>query len=172
MPVPGPRDQFRDHTVRNPDHENMRFFEYTPYHGIVDVGQSPGTMERTLRGCVLAFGQVRHLWKQAINYSAAQSPVDWTDNLPQPGQPQFVSPRGFQLTRALRYLTRSLYIQGGTDNTRYSELHTQIISKTYHKPITTGAGQKRTAPTVRNRLTSFGSRVTPLNQRVQGAEEN
>jgi len=171
MPVPGPRDQFRDHTVRNPDHENMRFFEYTPYHGIVDVGQSPGTMERTLRGCVQAFGQIRLLWRQSINYSAAQSPQSWTDNLPQPGDPEFASPRGFQITRALRYLTRSVYIQAGTDNTRLSELHTQIVSRVAYKPITVGAGQKRSVPTVRNRLTSFGARVPPLNQRVQGADQ-
>lgn len=172
MPVPGPRDQFRDHTVRNPDHENMRFFEYVPYHGIVDQGQTPGTMERTLRGCIQAYGQIRKLWRQDVNYTDAQAPYSWTDNSPTPERPGITQARGFQITRALRYMTRSVYVWGGSDNTRFTELHTPIINFNYHKPITTGAGQKRSAPTVRNRLTSFGSRVPPANIRVQGAEED
>jgi hypothetical protein len=144
----------------------MHFFEYTPYHGIADDGRSPGTMERTLRGCVLAVGQIRQLWRQTINYNGAQDDYSWTRNGIQPR-----NAGGFQITRALRYMTRSIYAWGGTDNTRLSELHTPIYPSVKYKPVTVGAGQKRTAPTVRNRLTSFGSRVPPINRRVQAAEE-
>lgn len=172
MPVPGTRDQFRDHTVRNPDSEDMRFFEPTPYHGYAWDGRSPGLMERTLRGCVLAAGQVRQLWMQTVNYSAGQSPYSWTDNTPQPGRPAFTPARGFQVTRALRYLARSVYVQAGTDNTRLSEQHTVVRPSVRSKQVTVGGGQKRSAPTVRNRLSSFGQRVPPLNPRVSAAQDD
>jgi hypothetical protein len=171
MPVPGTRDQFRDGTVRNPDGERMLRFEYTPYHGIADEGRSPGLMERTLRGCVLAAGQIRQLWRQSVNFSDAQAPYSWTDNSPQPDRPATLQSRGFEITRALRYMTRSTYAWAGTDNTRLSELHTVIVPQVRYKQVTTGGGQRRYPPTVRNRLSSFGSRVPPINRRVQAAEE-
>lgn len=170
MPVPGPRDQYADHTVRNPTREGMRRFKLIPYHGIPWGGRSPGLMELTLRGCVLAAGQIRQMWRQSVNYTAAQAPYSWTDDAPQPGRPEFVPVRGFQITRALRYMTRSVYMAAGTDNTRVSELHTVIPNRVRSKQVTTGAGQRRNPPTVRNRLTSFGQRVPPLNPRVQAAQ--
>jgi hypothetical protein len=169
MPVPGVRDQFRDYTVRNPDGETMHFFERVPYHGIADTGRSPGTMERSLRGCVLAAGQIRALWRQSVDYIAGSPAYSWTANAPQPGRSVY-APGGFAITRALRYMTRSVYAWGGTDSTRLSEQHTIIAPQVRSKYPTIGAGQKRYAPTVRNRLTSFGSRVPPANKRVQAAE--
>jgi hypothetical protein len=172
VPVPGPRTQNRDLTARNPDGEHMRFFERTPYHGIPWLGRSAATMERTLRGCVLAAGQIRKLWRQSVTYYAGQAPYSWTDNRPRPDAPSYNAPHGFGITRALRYRTLSVYAWGGADNSRFSELHTVVLPRARSKPVTVPAGAKRTAPTVRNRLTSFGSRVTPVNSKVDAAESS
>lgn len=77
-----------------------------------------------------------------------------------------VRPGAFHVTRALRYMTRSLYMGGGIDNSRYAALHTQIEQRTNQKPVTLNAGNVRNRPTTRNRLTSFGSRVPSLNSRI------
>jgi hypothetical protein len=150
----------------------MLFFQATPYHGVGWDGRSPGVMERTLRGCVLAAGQIRKLWRQSVTYYAGQAPYSWTDNRPAPGRPSYRAEHGFGITRALRYRTLSVYAWGGADNSRLSELHTVVLPRVRSKPVTTPAGAKRTAPTVRNRLTSFGSRVTPINETVQAAESS
>ena len=128
-------------------------------------GRTPGTMpgpNGDRRGMVQALGQVRHLWRQAIDYTPAQPPYSWTANAPGPGRPMPGGARGFQLTRALRYLTRSLYMGAGIDNTRYAELHSAIQPGVRSKPVTINAGQQQNKPVLRNRLTSFGSRVPPL----------
>jgi hypothetical protein len=78
--------------------------------------------------------------------------------------------RGLDITRALRYMTRSVYARSGEDNTRFPGLHTRILMRSRSKPVTIGAGQVRTRPTVRNRMTSFGSRVPTINQAVPAAE--
>jgi hypothetical protein len=67
-------------------------------------------------------------------------------------------------------MTRSVYIGGGLDHSRYDELHTIVNKQNYYKTVTVNAGQRRNSPTVRNRLTSFGSRVPTLNQAVSAAE--
>lgn len=118
----------------------------------------------TLRGCVLGAGQIRRLWRQSVNFIPAQAPYSWTEN-DNPGTPL----EGFQITRALRYMTRSVYVAGGTDNTRYDGIHTTVRKENYYKTVTAGRGQTRSRPTVRNRLTSFGSRVPTLNHQVDAA---
>lgn len=133
---------------------------------VVKQGETPGLMEVTLRGCVLGAGQIRKMWRQSVNLIAAQPPYSWSAN----GYTGVEGARGFQVTRALRYMTRSVYMGSGFDNTRFSGLHTEITPKARMKPVTIGKGQSRGRPTVRNRLTSFGSRVPTLNQPVQGAE--
>lgn len=157
MPVPGqPRNPFG----QSPDRimlESPRF--------PVQRGASPGTLAGPggdRRGMILALGQVRHLWRQAINYVAAQDPYSWTSATPAPGRPAFTRATGFRLTRALRYLTRSVYMGAGIDNSRFSELHSQVQPAVRSKPVTAGAGQTQGKPVLRNRLTSFGSRVPPL----------
>lgn len=168
MPVPGPRTQFGpDPGYTNPDHQLPDFFNRWGRPGpITKMGETPGLMYVSLRGNVLAPGQIRQLWQQAINYIAAPAPYSWTNNGPVEGQTQPVS-----ITRALRYMTRSLYMGSGIDNTHFPGLHTQILPQVRSKPVTVGAGQSRGRPTVRNRITSFGSRVPTLNSPVTGAED-
>jgi hypothetical protein len=126
-------------------------------------------METTLRGGILAAGQVRRLWRQAVQYIPASPPFSWTANRPGRGGPLPGASEGYEITRGLRYLTRSLYMPGGADNTRLSELHTRVTPRVRSLPVTTAAGSVRSRPTVRNRLTSFGSRVEPINEDVEGA---
>jgi hypothetical protein len=123
-------------------------------------------MQVTLRGCVLGFGQVRKMWRQTVNYIPAQAPYSWSEN----GNVGQGPVRAVGVTRALRYMTRSFYMGSGIDNTRFAGLHTEIYPKTRQKPATLGAGQVRTRPTVRNRTTSFGSRVSTINQTSKSAE--
>lgn len=164
MPIPGPRTQTGPaEGYRNPGGEQPT--RWNPWLWPVTVpwpGRSPGTMVITLRGCVLGAGQIRRFWRQSVNLIPAQAPYSWTKNAPAPGRP-VQSPDGVDITRALRYMTRSLYMPAGDDNTRFAGLHTVVPKRNRSKPVTVGFGQKRNAPTVRNRLTSFGSRVQPLN---------
>lgn len=155
---------------RNPHDEHPDRYNLWKRPGpIVEPGRSPATMVVSLRGNILGAGTIRRLWRQTADYIAPQSPFSWTANAPGPGRPAFTG-GGFQISRALRYMARSVYIAAGSDSTRYSALHTQITQRVNSKPVTLGAGNVRGMPTVRNRLTSFGSRVTPLNSRVSAAQ--
>ena len=168
MPVPGPRTQAGpDPGYRNPEDREPNFFNLWLRPGpVLWPGRTPGLMAITLRGCILAAGQIRRLWRQSIDYIPAQGAYSWTDNSTTTAQ----NPRGFQVTRALRYMTRSLYEGQGIDHTRFDAMHTVIIKQNRYKTVTVNTGQRRNPPTVRNRLTSFGSRVPTLNQQVAAAE--
>jgi hypothetical protein len=124
----------------------------------------------TLRGNKLGFGQIRRLWRQSIDYIPGQASYSWTESAPGAGGPVVQPTGGYFITRALRYMTRSVYIGGGLDHSRFDELHTVVTKQNVYKTVTVNAGQKRNAPTVRNRLTSFGSRVPTLNKAVDAAE--
>lgn len=166
MPIPGPRTQFGpDPGYRNPDGELPNRINHWKRPGPVWwPGRSPGTMVVTLRGCVQAAGQIRQFWRQSINLFSAQGGYSWTRN------GNDVNPRpGVGITRALRYMTRSVYIGAG-DHSRYDMLHTVVTKQNVYKTVTVNSGQQRNNPTVRNRMTSFGSRAPTLNQAVQGAE--
>jgi hypothetical protein len=126
-------------------------------------------MAITLRGCRLGAGQIRRLWRQSVNLVPAQAPFSWSENAPGDGGP-VVSPGGYGITRALRYMTHSVYMGSGEDNTRYAALHTVVRKQNMYKTVTINTGQVRNRPTVRNRMTSFGSRVPTLNRAVQAAE--
>lgn len=170
MPVPGPRTQFGPLPgYTNPDGEvPTRFNLWHRPPPVAKQGETPGLMDVTLRGCILGAGQIRKMWRQSVNLIAAQPPYSWSGN----GYVDMGNgARGFQVTRALRYMTRSVYMGSGFDNTRFPGLHTEITPQARMKPVTMGAGQSRGRPTVRNRITSFGSRVPTLNQPVQGAEK-
>lgn len=172
MPVPGPRTQHGpDEGYRNPDGELPLRFRLPEPRFVFDSGRSPGTMEENRRGNVLAAGQIRTLWQQTAQFFAAQAPFSWTANRPGWGGGANEQDGGFGITRALRYMARSVYLPGGTDDTRLSELHTLIPPRVRSKAVTIAAGSVRSRPTVRNRLTSFGSRVDPINEQVAGAEE-
>lgn len=154
MPVAGqPRNPFG----QTPDRIELEL----PRHPVTP-GRSPATMRRTLRGMVQAAGQVRHDWRQAVAYMAGPPDYSWTVSAP---LSTVSAARGFQITRALRYLTRSLYMGAGIDNTRHAGLHSALPPQVRHKIVTVNAGQQRGKPVTRNRLTSFGSRVTPLERR-------
>jgi hypothetical protein len=171
MPVPGPRTQFGpDDGYRNPENAAPTLFNQWNRPGpIWWPGRSPGTMVLTLRGCKLGYGQIRRLWRQSIDYFTPQN-FSWTENSNQPSMPGS-EPNTSQITRALRYMTRSIYIGGGVDHSRYDELHTVIRKQNAYKTVTVNVGQKRTAPTIRNRVTSFGSRVPTLNRAIMAAEK-
>lgn len=172
MPVPGPRTQARPLPgYSNPGNEQPhRFNLWERPPPVARVGETPAVQYINRRGNVLAVGQIRQLWRQVVGFIGAPAPYSWTGNAPNPGQPS-VSPRGFQITRALRYLTRSYYAPAGADNTRFAGLHTRIQPKARSKPVTLGAGLTRSRPTVRNRMTSFGSRVPPINHPVPAADQ-
>lgn len=167
MPIPGPRDQFGAAPgFRNPGAEVPdRFNQWNRPGPVWWPGRSPGMMTITLRGCVLGFGQIRKLWKQSVNLIPAQGAYSWTNNGPTTNNNP---PLG--ITRALRYMTKSVYMGAGIDHSRYDMLHTQIDHQVNYKTVTVNAGQARSRPTVRNRMTSFGSRVPTLNQAVPAAE--
>ena len=159
MPVPG--------QPRNPFGQTSRRFvlERPRAIGYGDGGSPAHFAARTLRGMILAGGQLRYLWKQKVAYTPGPPPFSTTANR---AVGSVSTARGFQLTRALRYMTRSLYMGAGSDSTRLSELHSSIGMRARSKAVTVGAGQQRGKPVTRNRLTSFGSRVTPMQQRPNG----
>lgn len=168
MPIPGPRNQFGpDPGYRNPDNAVPDFFNQWNRPGPVFwPGRSPGMMTITLRGCIQAAGQIRHLFRQSVGLIPAQGAYSWTDNEndTNPGAP-------VDITRALRYKTQSVYIGAGVDNSRYAALHTVVKKVNAYKTVTVAAGSVRGRPTVRNRLTSFGSRVPTLNTAVAAAQD-
>lgn len=171
MPVPGPRIQQRPVPgYTNPDHQvPTRFNSWGRPAPVAQMGRTPGLMQVSLRGCVLGAGQIRRMWRQSVNLVNAPAPYSWSSSSPNPGQPSIQMP-AVGVTRAFRYMTRSVYMGSGIDSTRFSGLHTRIYPKVRSKPVTIGAGQVRSRPTVRNRITSFGQRVPAINTPVQGAE--
>lgn len=173
MPLPGPRTQFGPvDGYRNPDGEIPdRLNQWLRPGPVASTGRTPATMIVSVRGSILAPGTVRRLWRQTVNYIAAGAPYSWTASAPTPDAPS-VNPGVLALTRALRYMTRNTYIGAGVDNSRFGALHTTISPRVNSKPVTVNAGTVRNRPTVRNRLTSFGSRVPPLNARVSAAQKD
>lgn len=154
VPVPG--------QPRNPLGQTADRFELEQPRFAVKAGETPGLMAFTTRGMVQAAGNVRHLWRQVFAYVPAGPGYSWTANRHLSTRS---AARGFQLTRSLRYLTRSLYAGAGSDNTRFAGLHTAIAPRARQPRATLGAGGNRGKPVTRNRLTSFGSRVPPLQDR-------
>lgn len=168
MPTPGPRSQLGpDPGYRNPEGRAPDLFNQWDRPGPVWwPGRTPGAMMLSLRGCRLGVGQIRRLWHQSVNFHGAFPAFSWTAN-GSVGK----STEGVGITRALRYMTRSTYIGGGVDHSRFDELHTLVNKQNFYKTVTVNQGQKRNAPTVRNRLTSFGSRVPTLNQQASAAQD-
>jgi hypothetical protein len=168
MPVPGPRTQAGpDPGFRNPENVEPTLFNHWLRPGPVRwPGRSPGMSLISLRGCILGVGQIRRLWRQSVDLIPAQGSFSWTRN----SNSTDATP-GLDITRALRYMTRSVYAGAGIDHTRFDALHTTVTKQNMYKTVTINRGQNRNRPTVRNRLTSFGSRVPTLNQQVTAAEK-
>lgn len=172
MPVRGqPRNPFgqqptRFHRLRTfgGDRQSVDTIGETPtrFHerarvNIVRPGETPGTSETDRVTGIEAAGQIRRLWHQLV------SPV--------PAPPPFpVSAAPFTGQRAIRYRASSVYLPAG-DALRFARagvqgLHTVIVQQSRQDRPTLTSGQNRNRPTVRNRMSSFGSRVAPLNPRV------
>jgi hypothetical protein len=159
VPVPG-----RPH---NPEGELPLRFRERAHVSIALAGETPGTMERSLRGCVLAPGVLRRLWRQTVTMIPAMAGYSWSSN-GAPGLPQLA----FAWTRALRYMASSRFLRAGNDETRFASEYRSYLRHQSREPLPTQtAGTRINRPTVRNRLTSFGSRVQPINGPVSAAEE-
>ena len=170
MPVPGqPRNPFG----QTPHRFELEQPRAVGYGGPVVNGQhiALAFVATSKRGMVLAFGQLRAFWKQRAGYIPGPDDYSWTMNGPPMNLAGVSAARGFQITRALRYWSRSLYFGAGADNTRHAALHSVVQPKVRHKPVTVNAGQQRGKPVTRNRLTSFGSRVPPLQDRPNGGTQ-
>lgn len=142
--VSGPRGRF---------HERQHTF-------VTQLGRSPGVQHFELSLDTTAPGQIRRLWRQAIDYIGAGPPVSWTEN----GIRRRPLQVDGQITRALRYKASSLFRGTGSSNTRFGAPR-PIVQHRHNQPrVTRGAGNLAARPTLRNRLTSFGSRVPPTNR--------
>jgi hypothetical protein len=177
MPVPGPRAQraplpgYRNPEQRTPTFIN-RWDEPVP---TIQLGRSPGTMLMTLRGQRLATGQVRRLYKQKTNEIQPGAPYNQVALTPSSSNPAaHHQPVG--ISQGWRYMISSRYIGAGDGLSRWGgtgrPLHQKSTSFRHVNPTPTlGAGNKsRGRPTVRNRLTSFGSRVPTINSVLPAAE--
>lgn len=154
--TPGnPRKNWRE---SNPRHQAPnRFRENTRVH-VTQPGQSPGTMEFDEQTGQQAPGIIRRLWLQALSGIPGPPPVD-------------VSSAPAVFTRGTRYRTQSFYMPAGSGNTRFTMLHTVIRMASRQPHATLSAGTRRGRPVIRNRISSFGSRVQPLNRRATAAQE-
>lgn len=162
MPVPGPRTQFGPVPgYDNPEGSTPDFFHRIFHRPVLYPGQTPGTMVVLLQAFTLAPGQVRRMWQQAINEVRPAEPYDVVSMAPAPGRP-IARPPKVGVTRALRYMASSRYLGVGDSLTDWGA-HTIVNPQHINPTPTVGAGNTRGNPTVRNRLTSFGSRAPVLN---------
>lgn len=141
----------------NPLQQAPTRFREGPRVHVARPGQSPGTMEYDEQTGREAPGFIRRLWLQTLGGVPAPPPVD-------------VSSAPAIFTRAIRYRAQSFYLPGGTKNSRFSMLHTVIRMAAREPHPTLSAGTRRGRPVIRNRMSSFGSRVTPLNRRAPAAQ--
>lgn len=142
MPVPG--------RPRNPLGQTPTRFHDLPQVYVERQGETPALQDIEVRE-TQAGGSIRRVWRQAINYIPPPPPVNWT-----------LSPA--IITRALRYRADTTHLMAGNSNTRFGAVRPITPTKVRSRPVTIAAGNKQNQPTVRNRLSSFGSRVPPLNQ--------
>lgn len=143
----------------NPLGQTPTRFRERPRVFVEIPGQSPGTMEHDDKGAAVDVqpGTIRRLWRQTIAGD--------------PGPPPFqVSAAPAIFTRALRYKASTTYYPAGNSASRLSGMHTVIRMIARQPRPVLEAGTRRARPTIRNRMTSFGSRVEPLNRRAQGAQ--
>jgi hypothetical protein len=146
---PNPREDWRE---PNPLAQTPTRFREGPNVHVVDPGRSPGTMEVDRRfDPDTAPGTVRRLWRQVLAGIPGPPPVP-------------VSQLPAEYTRSLRYRAQSFYLPAGTQNSRFSMLHTVIAQRSRQLRPVYSAGTRKARPTVRNRMASFGSRVEPLNR--------
>lgn len=152
MPVPGRPRNPHGHTTFDRWHENQQVFVSRP-------GASPGLMDiDDTRVDVAAGGTIRRLWRQAVNFIPAPPPFP-------------VSQAPLAITRALRYRASTTFQRAGNSNTRFGARRPFIVTRHNMRPVTIAAGNQQGRPTVRNRMTSFGSRVPTVNRASTAAEK-
>ncbi len=151
---------------RNPLAELPLRFRRGAHVSVAVLGQTPGLMEYDRHTDVQAAGTIRRYWRQLAGLIPAPPEFSWSGN-----RPAFSGERAYGWTRALRYKITSLYLPAGAGNTRYGAARPHVAMANAQPAVTLGAGTRQARPTVRNRLRSFGSRVTPLNSPIQAAQD-
>ncbi len=160
MPVPGqPRNPFG----QTPD----RFVLHAPRF-VAQAGRTPGLMEEDLRHDRQQAATIRRNWRQAVDYLGMGFVFSWTHNAADPGRGTLGRD---QVTRALRYLASTRYVGAG-NFLAYGAPRPLVPGRHSSRPVTVQTGNRQMRPTVRNRLTSFGSRVPPINSGVPAAESS
>jgi hypothetical protein len=151
VPVPG--------RPRNPLGETPTRFHGRRQVFVARAGETPGLMDVDTRADTVAAGTIRRNYRQSVNFVPAPPPVDITRN------------NGLGVvTRALRYKASSVYRRGGNDNTRFGARRPFVPARHNSRPVTIAAGNQQGRPTIRNRMTSFGRRVAPVNAPSPAAE--
>lgn len=150
MPVPG--------RPRNPLGESPDRFHRRRIVFVQRPGSTPGLMDLDTRSDTVAAGTIRRLWEQAVNMIPAPPPF-----------PVAQAPLG--ITRAIRYKASTRYRAAGTESTRFGARRPIVPPRHNQRPVTIAAGNQQGRPTVRNRMTSFGSRVRPVNQAAADAQK-
>lgn len=152
MPPPGrPRNPHGD-TSLNRFHERRQVFVSRP-------GASPGVMDvDDTRVDTVAPGTIRRLWQQAVNMIPAPPPFP-------------VAEAPLAITRALRYKASTVFRRAGNENTRFGARRPITAARHNQARVTVAAGNQQGRPTVRNRMTSFGSRVPTVNRPAAAAQK-
>jgi hypothetical protein len=127
---------------------------------VSQLGQSPGVqdVEPAILGTV-AFGTIRRLYRQVVNYLPAGPWLSWTEN----GVDR-TRTDGVGITVALRYKVSSTFRGAGSSNTRMGAARAFVTPRHVTARATLGVGNLQGRPVIRNRLQSFGSRVPPVNK--------
>lgn len=176
MPVPGqPRNPELERPTRfqrrreqfNPEGLAPNRFTSQPYLDVERRGQSPGTQDLDTRADRQQHATMRRLWRQSVAPIPAAPSFSWTANSPA----YSVGLVAFELTRALRYMASTRYLPAGTLNSRFGAPRPVVVQGAYGKRANVSGGTTQRRPVLRNRITSFGSRVKPLNNPVAAAEK-
>jgi hypothetical protein len=151
VPPPGrPRNPLGE--TPNRFHARRRVFVERP-------GASPGLMDVSdTRVDTAAPGTIRRLWEQTINMITAPPPFP-------------VAQAPTTITRALRYKASTVFHRSGNENTRFGARRPIRPGRHHGRPVTIAAGNQQGRPTIRNRMTSFGRRVTPVNAPSPAAQK-
>jgi hypothetical protein len=138
-------------------HERVHVF-------VQQLGYSPGVQDIDSRADTAAAGTIRRLWRQAVNYIAGPADYSWTANGPT-GAPT----RPVGITRALRYKASTTFRGAGSMSTRFGAPRPFVPPRSgrHPAPVTIAAGNLQGRPVLRNRLSSLGSRVPPVNRKQQ-----
>jgi hypothetical protein len=146
---------------RNPLGQTPTRFRERRQVFVARAGETPGLMDVDTRADTVAAGTVRRTYRQSINFVPAPPPVDITGN------------QGLGVvTRSLRYKASTVFRRAGNDNTRFGARRPFVPARHNSPRVTIAAGNQQGRPTIRNRMTSFGRRVTPVNPASPAADRS